>query len=227
MRVHRTKIDWADFTWNPVWGCRGTCAYCYARRAAQRFGLQVAGREDFAPTWIEHNFQRRMPRKPARIFVNSMSDVAWWEEDWSRKVVARIAAYPEHHFLFLTKYPERLRQDLPPNAWYGFSCTDQESYLSASFQVADGTLQFLSIEPLLDELDLEEMICGPLLRWVIVGAETGNRHDRIIPRVAWLYEIYAFCRRHQIPLFFKDSLRHLLPPAFVMPREYPAGMPPE
>ena len=34
----KTKIDWADSTWNPVTGCYHGCAYCYAKRIAERFG---------------------------------------------------------------------------------------------------------------------------------------------------------------------------------------------
>lgn len=28
--MNKTKIDWADYTWNPVTGCLNTCEYCYA-----------------------------------------------------------------------------------------------------------------------------------------------------------------------------------------------------
>lgn len=35
---YKTKIDWADATWNPVTGCLHGCEYCYARRIAERFG---------------------------------------------------------------------------------------------------------------------------------------------------------------------------------------------
>jgi len=35
--IHRTKIDWADSTWNPVSGCLHDCPYCYARNQARRF----------------------------------------------------------------------------------------------------------------------------------------------------------------------------------------------
>ena len=35
--MQKTKIDWADMTYNPVTGCRHKCEYCYARRQAQRF----------------------------------------------------------------------------------------------------------------------------------------------------------------------------------------------
>lgn len=37
----RTKIDWADASWNPVTGCLHGCAYCYADRMARRFGCHM------------------------------------------------------------------------------------------------------------------------------------------------------------------------------------------
>ena len=33
----KTKISWADATWNPVTGCLHGCEYCYARKIAERF----------------------------------------------------------------------------------------------------------------------------------------------------------------------------------------------
>ena len=35
--MNKTEIDWCDFTWNPVTGCRRGCPYCYARVLAHRF----------------------------------------------------------------------------------------------------------------------------------------------------------------------------------------------
>lgn len=34
----KTKIDWADASWNPVTGCLHGCEYCYAYNIAYRFG---------------------------------------------------------------------------------------------------------------------------------------------------------------------------------------------
>lgn len=34
---YKTKIDWADATWNPVTGCLHGCEYCYAQKIAERF----------------------------------------------------------------------------------------------------------------------------------------------------------------------------------------------
>ena len=36
----KTKIDWADSSWNPVTGCLHGCEYCYARKIAERFGAR-------------------------------------------------------------------------------------------------------------------------------------------------------------------------------------------
>lgn len=35
--MNKSKIDWCDFSWNPVTGCLHKCDYCYARKQARRF----------------------------------------------------------------------------------------------------------------------------------------------------------------------------------------------
>lgn len=40
--MNKTKIEWCDYTWNPVTGCLHECEYCYARRIARRFGGESA-----------------------------------------------------------------------------------------------------------------------------------------------------------------------------------------
>lgn len=219
----RTKIDWADFTWNPVWGCRNHCDYCYAWAMARRFGLQVAGRDDFAPTWIERNFQKPMPRKPSRIFVNSMSDVAYWEPEWFRRVADRVWENPQLRFLFLSKEPWRVGWDIASNAMLGYSATKQEDILRLVNR--EHCVSFLSLEPLHGPINIEGWGL-PALRWIIVGAETGNRRERVVPELGWLREIYHFCRINHIPLFFKASLRHLWPAEVEFPQEYPVAPPP-
>ncbi|MBA7524298.1 hypothetical protein ES705_16435 [subsurface metagenome] len=58
--MNKTKIDYVDFTWNPVWGCRGTCSYCYARKIAQRFGKPIRAsleREKLSASYAEKTEQ--------------------------------------------------------------------------------------------------------------------------------------------------------------------------
>ena len=119
------KIGWCDMTFNPVWGCRNNCPYCYARKIAKRFAENIYNKEveyhkenypvfgwgdkeirpifDFKPVFLESNFNKPFPKKPSRIFVNSMSDIAYWKPEWMKKVLNKIKDYPQHQFLFLTK----------------------------------------------------------------------------------------------------------------------------
>lgn len=39
--MNKSKIDWCDFSWNPVTGCHNTCEYCYARKQARRFSGDI------------------------------------------------------------------------------------------------------------------------------------------------------------------------------------------
>ena len=49
MALHKSRIDWCDYTWNPVTGCRHGCSYCYARRIADRFKPQACERPAIEP----------------------------------------------------------------------------------------------------------------------------------------------------------------------------------
>ena len=49
MALHKSRIDWCDYTWNPVTGCRHGCSYCYARRIADRFKPQACERPEVNP----------------------------------------------------------------------------------------------------------------------------------------------------------------------------------
>lgn len=42
--------------------------------------------------------------------------------------------------------------------------------------------------------------------WIIVGAETGSRKDKVIPRREWIENIVEQCRKYNIPVFMKPSL---------------------
>lgn len=198
--MHKTKIDYATHTWNPVWGCRRGCPYCYARKVAERFG------QPFAPHWRENNFNRAMPREPARIFVNSMSDIEWWEPLWLDRVLCRIRARPDHTFMFLTKNPKVYsRAHWPDNCWLGVTATTPEEVRQAQIHAdsGHGWTQFLSIEPIYERID-PSIIDPDIIDWVILGTETGNRVGRIVPPAEW---IAAFLdKRMYVPLFMKDNL---------------------
>ena len=61
----------------------------------------------------------------------------------------------------------------------------------------------MSIEPLLSSI-------SPLtitdVKWVIIGAETGNRQDKVVPKKSWIDNIVEGSPGNYIPIFMKDSL---------------------
>ncbi len=215
--MNKTKIDWADYTWNPVWGCLNYCSYCYARKTAVRFG------ESFEPHWKEKNFNRSMPKKPSFIFVNSMSDIAYWKDEWFVDVFHKIDHNPQHIFLFLTK--EEWIYNVwyfSENCWLGVTATTQENLLDLSWlSCIDDTeghnKYFLSIEPILGPIG-RASLSYHALDWVIVGAETGNRKGRVIPKLSWLQMIVDFSYHENIPLWMKDNLRGIWPGELIQER---------
>jgi protein gp37 len=213
--VSTTKIDYVDETWNPVIGCTGTCPYCYARRMARRFHL---GRPDFSPVWVEKNFQRKFSKGTRRIFVNSMSDWADWEPEWIARVQLRMAVKSEHTFLVLSKRPWECTWNCrQTNAMLGYSVPTQKAYSDLLLR-GPRHVTFLSIEPILESINLNSRW---LPKWIIVGAETGNRRGKVLPRPEWLRTIFLFALAHSIPLFFKESLRPYWEGEY-FPQEYPA-----
>lgn len=109
----KTKIQWADATWNPVRGCSKVskgCQFCYAERVSNRFGWDFSNVET-VPERLDQPLRWKRPR---RIFVNSMSDlfheaVPW---DFIVEVFAVMALAPQHQFLILTKRGDRMREDI-------------------------------------------------------------------------------------------------------------------
>jgi len=47
--------------------------------------------------------------------------------------------------------------------------------------------------------------------WVIIGAETGNRKDKVIPKKEWIEDIVNYCNIRNILIYLKDSLKEIYP----------------
>ena len=235
----KTKIDWCDSSWNPVTGCLHGCEYCYARRIAERFSSGIITGHDhlymldepfrrkdkticvfpygFDPTF--HRYRLDIPqtwKKARNIFVCSMADLfgEWVPDEWIKAVFEACEAAPQHRYLFLTKNPQRYLElakkgAMPDkkNFWYGCSVT----YQAEPFFFSGRYKTFASIEPI-----LEPFGGAPGLNhiekpeWVIVGAETGNRKNKIRPEKSWINGIIYACKEYHIPLFMKESLRELM-----------------
>lgn len=224
--MNKTKIDWCDSTWNPVTGCMHGCEYCYAKGIATRFGGNALGVNHvlnepfiakgkaqpypfgFVPTFHRYRLNEYSEKQGRNIFVCSMADLfgSWVPDSWIEEVFATCEKASQHNYLFLTKNPKRYEElgekgMLPdsPNMWFGFSQTET---INKSLYIPAGNI-FVSVEPILKET-------RPCLTdWVIVGAETGRRKDKVIPKREWIEQIVEDCRKHGIPVFMKSSLAEI------------------
>jgi len=124
-----TKVEWADLSFNPWWGCEKVspgCAHCYADTLSKRYanGVQLWGDgHEFRffgdKHWAEPlKWARLLPAKLGRrprVFCASMADV-FEERDELVEPRARlfdlIRLTPQLDWLILTKRPEAARDEL-------------------------------------------------------------------------------------------------------------------
>ena len=206
--MNKTKIEWCDYTWNPITGCLEGCFYCYARKMYNRFN------KDFTPQF--HNDRLEQPvkcKKPSRIFVCSVSDF-WGKgvpQTWRNEVYKIFTRCPRHTFLILTKQPQRIcdQKRIPQNTWVGVSVsTEQDWWRPATLcsKLPKTQKTFISIEPLIEQSDYVSSYFF-LAKWIIVGAMTGPGSKKHAPNPRAVRYIIATARRCMVPLFLKNNLQ--------------------
>jgi len=149
------------------------------------------------------------------IFVCSMADLFgdWIPDEWILKIFDACKAEEDHRYLFLTKNPQRYldlhEKGLLPkqdNFWYG-TTTD---HAGSVFFSSDEYNVFLSVEPVLtplDSLGLSTMPDAVRPKWIILGAETGYRSEKVVPEKWWVESLVEYCQTDGIPVFMKDSMK--------------------
>ena len=239
----KNKIGWCNMTWNPVWGCLNHCEYCYARKIANfRYkqmveiefchhwkthptwawtGDYLSGLKDFKLTFLRAQFDKELPKKPQRIFVGSMSEIYYWKDEWLEKVLEKIKLYPQHTFQFLTRYPDiYLRYDFPKNCWLGITIVEGIDNIEyQKFKISNpDNLKFICFEPLFKKI----LINLDGIDWIILGAETGNRKGKVIPKRKWFEEIVYHRNMKRTPIYVKDNLTKYYP-EYKGHKEFPGG----
>lgn len=177
---------------------------------------------NFTPTLHRYRLNDYVGKKARNIFVCSMADLfgEWVPDEWIEEVFKACEKAPQHNYLFLTKnYIRASEFKFEKNWWIGRSYTHEEPcgntnknlYLCYgtpwSTEITEIANQFLSIEPLLGEITDLSYYCHEYgYRWVIIGAETGNRKDKVIPKRKWIERIVRDWRFRNVPIFMKSSL---------------------
>lgn len=208
--MNRTKIEWTDFTWNPITGCLHGCPFCYAETIARRF----AGRtyppypDHFKPTFHPERLDQPLRRKkPTKIFVVDMGDMfgAWVPDSWIAAILNTIEQADWHTFQLLTKRPDLMMpwSPFPENCWCGTTVTkEREAYKIDQILEVEAPVRFISFEPLHGPVD--HPLMG--LQWIIIGEETGNRKGKIETLDVWVDCLVARAQGLEIPVFIKPPL---------------------
>lgn len=219
-----SRIEWTDHTFNPWWGCTKVspaCDHCYAEAWARRVGLDIwsAG----SPRRFLSDAYWDQPKRwnkaaedtgtRARVFCASMADVFEWKKGlspWRERLWSLIDDTPSLDWLLLTKRPHLVRRlapwsdDWPDNVWLGATVEDQKwvgkrlPHLTANA----AQVRFLSCEPLLGGICLEEWLAQGAVQWVIAGGESGPKARPSDP--AWFLGVRDQCVTHGTAFHFKQ-----------------------
>lgn len=167
----------------------------------------------FTPTFHEYRLEELKTKKYGKtIFVCSMADMFgdWIPDEWIAKIFDTCKSVEGHRYLFLTKNPRRYMllaaSGLLPEDdrfWYGSTATDPTTEVFYS----DRHHTFVSIEPILAPFDGTDGTLPATVEWAIIGAETGNRKDRIIPERSWVEPIVEAYKKYGNAVFMKDSMK--------------------
>lgn len=221
-----TKIEWTDATFNGWTGCTRIspgCDHCYAEAMSKRnpatFGSWVPGaarKRTSAGYWqgpIRWNRDAERAGKRRRVFCSSMADVFDNQVDpaWRVDLFDLIRATPALDWQLLTKRPQNIAKMLPAdwgggwaNVWLGTTVEDQTRARLRIPVLArvPAAVRFLSCEPLIEGLALDQWLSQGAIHWVIGGGESGPGFRQI--EAEWLRTLRDDCARHEVAFFAKQ-----------------------
>lgn len=182
----------------------------------------------FMPTI--HKYRMDWPQKVkvgSTIMVCTDGDLfgPWVPEDWILQVFAAAEMAPQHQYIFLTQYPVRYQNlanhgVLPQknNFWYGSTAT----ILSDSVWANEKYNTFVAIEPLLGPFEGDATKTFRKLKWAVIGAETGQNAEKVIPKAGWIQDILTSADAAGTPVFMRSNMESIVG-AENMRREKPAA----
>jgi len=165
---------------------------------------------NFKPFFLSYKLAQPLPKKPQRIFLDSMSDVFEWKPEWYEKILQKITENFQHTFILLTKSPEVYkRYRFPHNVWLGVTaCNNKE--IDERCRVLNKAVKnnkiFVSIEPIQEQIFFV-ILNRHDLDWIIVGPETGKK--KTIPTIS-KRSIEVFKYFDNIPVYMKSSCNKII-----------------
>lgn len=224
--------DFSGGTLNFVSGCTPVsegCVNCYARAIYKRYGkdfdtvvwdegkLEAAMKYHYRAS--EDNPRKRGVGTRPICFVCDTGDLFHVDvpTDFIINAIEMMRYRADVDWMILTKRPERMaqivmEQESPfthgqnyTNVWIGVTAENQTRVDERIIVLIDNWKgpKFISVEPMLEPIDLEEVLFYGWLNWVIVGAESGASRRPF--EASWARELYHECRHARVPYFGKQA----------------------
>jgi protein gp37 len=223
------RVEWVQWSWNPVTGCKHGCAYCYAHDLANKIyenkfrptfheDRLSAPKNTRAPTYDKDNIGNR------NVLVCSMADLfgEWVPDEWIHRVLESVTLNPQWNFIFLTKNPSRylkLKDRFPKNCWLG-ATVDTQDRVGPTLKVFkklrekdNGLILFIAFEPLLEKIKIP--FEDKIIDWIIIGARSKVASKaEFQPNWEWVESLFQLARENKCDVYFKSNL-------LSRPREFP------
>lgn len=206
----KTKIEWAEYSWNPWIGCRKTesagCDNCYMFREQKRFGNDP---KNIRKSKTKFDYPLKIRESGKRVFVCSWSDFFLPEADkWRDEAWDIMRQRKDLSYLILTKRPWLIEKNIPKYidelpVWFGVTIAEISDIEKWScFWWATKIKTFISFEPLIEPIKIKphDAIFAP--DWIIIGGESGN--DARPMKEEWVEHIIKQAQKADIPVFVKQ-----------------------
>lgn len=233
-----SKIEWTDHTFNPWVGCEkisSACDHCYAEAWAKRAGSPElwngSRRRTTAANWrgpVKWNLEAAKRGVRLRVFCASLADVFdnAVPAEWRSDLFKLIEATPNLDWLLLTKRIGNVKKlcggvSSWPNVWLGATIANQEEAVRdiPKLLATPARVRFLSMEPLLERVDIHLLLCSGGIDWIIVGGESGGNARMMDPD--WARSLQRQCKHNDVAFFMKQMTSKDRIPSDLLVREFP------
>lgn len=228
--MKNSAIPWTQHSFAPWLGCARVspgCDLCYAEQWTARFhkaqwGPTAPRQRTALSAWRQPlSWNQKAAERGQRelVFCSELSDVfdnqapdSWRDDLWRL-----IRATPQLDWLLLSKRPQNIHRMLPTdwadgwaNVWLGATIENQtEADRRVPLLLSVPSIRrWLSVEPLLEPVELRRWLGPGKIEWIILGGESGSR-ARVRPmRSDWARFVRDQCSSADVPLFFKQTGSH-------------------
>ena len=206
-------MKWWDRSWNPVKGCSKCsegCDNCFVEKLIEKRKPYEKGLEfkaKFIKKALKYKFEDEF------IQISSHGDLFHHdvEEKQIDEILNKVSENQDKRFAVLTKRSAYLKEYFNnkestnvDNILFGVTVeSNKRKYrIDDLLNCLNIKHRFICLEPLLEEVSIEEYLKTNKINWVIVGCETGEGYREC--KIEWIKKIVTECKKYKVPVFVNN-----------------------